>query len=190
MTEPDEQAGISGASEQTAQPSPVQMPGKPDSTEAVAGARLSSEKTTGAGSRYTILVAAELSSAMLPPLTTLNMHVSLMLCLYTACSSSTPNIAKLPLVSRTVIFLHRHRPFPVPRLKNSGTQSQLKVTEFEEDVSNWGRQVMEDQDYEDDEMSHASLSSGLSPRESRPRVKPWDLAEGYKVGNSQFKTAW
>ena len=69
----------------------------------------------------------------------------------------------------------------MPRLKNSGTQSQLKVTEFDEDVSNWGRQVMEDQDYEDDEMSHASLSSGLSPRESRPRTKPWDLADGYKV---------
>ena len=40
---------------------------------------------------------------------------------------------------------------------------------------------MEDQDYEDDEMSHASLSSGLSPRESRPRTRPWDLAEGYQV---------
>ena len=38
------------------------------------------------------------------------------------------------------------------------------------------------QDYEDDEMSHASLSSGLSPRESRPRTKPWDLQDGYKVG--------
>ncbi len=45
---------------------------------------------------------------------------------------------------------------------------------------------MEDQDYEDDEMSHASLSSGLSPRESRPRVRPWDLAEGYKVSKSQL----
>ena len=43
---------------------------------------------------------------------------------------------------------------------------------------------MEDQDYEDDEMSHASLSSGLSPRESRPRTKPWDLAEGYQVCSS------
>ena len=40
---------------------------------------------------------------------------------------------------------------------------------------------MEDQDYEDDDMSHASLSSGLSPRESRPRTRPWDLAEGYQV---------
>lgn len=40
---------------------------------------------------------------------------------------------------------------------------------------------MGDQDYEDDEMSHASLSSGLSPRESRPRTRPWDLAEGYQV---------
>lgn len=40
---------------------------------------------------------------------------------------------------------------------------------------------MEDQDYEDDELSHASLSSGLSPRESRPRTRPWDLAEGYQV---------
>ena len=106
-------------------------------------------------------------------------------------SSSRPNIAKLPVESRTVeFFLHRHRPPPVPQLKNSGTQSQLKVTEFDEDVSNWGKQVMEDQDYEDDEMSHASLSSGLSPRESRPRVRPWDLAEGYEVGNSQLKPAW
>ncbi|DBA91048.1 TPA: hypothetical protein ACH3X2_004154 [Trebouxia sp. C0005] len=122
MTEPDDQASISGASEQRAQVSPLQMPGKVDSTEVVVGARSGSEKTAGAGSR--------------PP--------------------------------------------PVPQLKNSGTQSQLKVTEFDEDVSNWGRQVMEDQDYEDDEMSHASLSSGLSPRESRPRVRPWDLAEGYK----------
>lgn len=43
---------------------------------------------------------------------------------------------------------------------------------------------MEDQDYEDDEMSHASLSSGLSPRESKPRTRPWDLAEGYKVASS------
>ncbi len=103
-------------------------------------------------------------------------------------SSSPPNVAKVPVVSRAVyFFLHCHRPPPVPRLKHIGTQSQLKVTEFDEDVSNWGRQVMEDQDYEDDEMSHASLSSGLSPRESRPRVKPWDLAEGYKVGNSQLK---
>lgn len=69
----------------------------------------------------------------------------------------------------------------MPRLRNSGTQSKLQVTEFDADVSNWGRQVMEDQDYEDDEMSHASLSSGLSPRESRPRTRPWDLAEGYQV---------
>ncbi|KAL3152452.1 hypothetical protein ABBQ32_001497 [Trebouxia sp. C0010 RCD-2024] len=69
---------------------------------------------------------------------------------------------------------------PMPRLKNSGTQSHFKVAEFEEDVSTWGRQVMEDQDYEDDELSHASLSSGLSPRESRPRTRPWDLAEGYQ----------
>lgn len=69
----------------------------------------------------------------------------------------------------------------MPRLKNSGTQSHFKVAEFEEDVSTWGRQVMEDQDYEDDELSHASLSSGLSPRESRPRTRPWDLAEGYQV---------
>ena len=78
----------------------------------------------------------------------------------------------------------------MPRLRTSGTQSQLKVTEFEEDVSNWGRQVMEDQDYEDDEMSHASLSSGLSPRESRPRVKPWDLAEGYKVSTHEIQHPW
>lgn len=72
---------------------------------------------------------------------------------------------------------------PVPRLRNHATQSARNVTEFEDDVSGWGRQVMEDQDYEDDEMSHASLSSGLSPRESRPRTRPWDLAEGYKVPN-------
>ena len=72
-------------------------------------------------------------------------------------------------------------PRAVPRLRNHATQSAVAVTEFEDDVSGWGRQVMEDQDYEDDEMSHASLSSGLSPRESRPRARPWDLAEGYKV---------
>ena len=46
---------------------------------------------------------------------------------------------------------------------------------------------MEDQDYEDDEMSHASLSSGLSPRESRPRTRPWDLAEGYQVHSPLVK---
>lgn len=80
------------------------------------------------------------------------------------------------------------RPPPVPRLRNSGTQSQLRVAEFDEDVSNWGRQVMEDQDYEDDEMSHASLSSGLSPRESKPRSKPWDLADGYKVSSPSHLT--
>ena len=78
-------------------------------------------------------------------------------------------------------YLCAFRPPAVPRLRNHATQSGMAVTEFEDDVSGWGRQVMEDQDYEDDEMSHASLSSGLSPRESRPRTKPWDLAEGYKV---------
>ena len=70
MTEPDDQASISGALEQRAQASPLQMPGKLDSTEAVAGERSGSEKTAGTGSRYTILVAAESFSAMLafPPL--------------------------------------------------------------------------------------------------------------------------
>ena len=29
--------------------------------------------------------------------------------------------------------------------------------------------------------SHPSLSSGLSPRDMRPRVKPWDLEEGFRV---------
>lgn len=77
-------------------------------------------------------------------------------------------------------------PRPVPRLRNHATQSAVAVTEFEDDVSGWGRQVMEDQDYEDDEMSHASLSSGLSPRESRPRARPWDLAEGYKVNQCTY----
>lgn len=187
MTEPDDQASISGASEQRAQVSPLQMPGKVDSTEVVVGARSGSEKTAGAGSRYTVLVAA-----MPPPLTKLNMRISLLLFVYIACEAAVHPMAPKCLLcpEQSDCFLHCHRPPPVPQLKNSGTQSQLKVTEFDEDVSNWGRQVMEDQDYEDDEMSHASLSSGLSPRESRPRVRPWDLAEGYKVGNSQLKSAW
>ena len=29
--------------------------------------------------------------------------------------------------------------------------------------------------------SHPSMSSGLSPRDMRPRVKPWDLEEGFRV---------
>ena len=85
------------------------------------------------------------------------------------------------LTSHAIVFVLLRPLRSVPRLRNHATQSGLAVTEFEDDVSGWGRQVTEDQDYEDDEMSHASLSSGLSPRESRPRTRPWDLAEGYKV---------
>ncbi len=51
---------------------------------------------------------------------------------------------------------------------------------FDGDLSCWGKTHMEDSYYEDG-LTSGSLSSGLSPRESRPRHREWDPAEAMQV---------
>ncbi|KAK9816546.1 hypothetical protein WJX72_001787 [[Myrmecia] bisecta] len=57
------------------------------------------------------------------------------------------------------------------------------LPEFEDDVAYWGRTQMEDEYYESEGDTDApnSLSSGLSPRDLKPRLKPWDYEEGYRA---------
>ncbi|GAB4817202.1 hypothetical protein N2152v2_004248 [Parachlorella kessleri] len=51
---------------------------------------------------------------------------------------------------------------------------------FDGDLSCWGKTHMEDSYYEDG-LTSGSLSSGLSPRESRPRHREWDPAEAMQA---------
>jgi hypothetical protein len=55
---------------------------------------------------------------------------------------------------------------------------------FEGDLSEWGRTALEDFYDEDDQSissSHPTMSSGISPRGTRPRVKPFDVEAARKV---------
>jgi hypothetical protein len=56
--------------------------------------------------------------------------------------------------------------------------------QFEGDLSEWGRTALEDFYDEDDASiasSHPTMSSGISPRDVRPRVKPFDLEAAREV---------
>lgn len=62
---------------------------------------------------------------------------------------------------------------------------QPQAPVFEGDLSEWGRQNLEDF-YDDDDQSITSsqltMSSGISPRDTRPRVKPFELEAAREVG--------
>ncbi|KAF6253208.1 hypothetical protein COO60DRAFT_1669441 [Scenedesmus sp. NREL 46B-D3] len=55
---------------------------------------------------------------------------------------------------------------------------QPEPAQFEGDLSEWGRTALEDFYDEDDQSissSHPTMSSGISPRDTRPRARPFDL---------------
>lgn len=56
---------------------------------------------------------------------------------------------------------------------------------FEGDLSEWGRTALENFYDEDDQSissSHPTMSSGISPRDTQQRVKPFDLEAAREVG--------
>jgi hypothetical protein len=55
--------------------------------------------------------------------------------------------------------------------------------QFEGDLSEWGRTALDFHDEDDQSVasSHPTMSSGISPRDARPRVKPFDLEAAREV---------
>lgn len=94
-----------------------------------------------------------------------------------------PLPAAAPAPAPSQLAAHRAHP---PQQPGGGGLAQRPLDAAEPsidggDLSCWGRTHMEDSYFEDGATTTSSLSSGLSPRESRPRREPWDHAQALQV---------
>lgn len=69
---------------------------------------------------------------------------------------------------------------------NIHRQKEPPPPQYEGDLSEWGKTVLEDFYDDDDDQSitssHLTMSSGLGPRDTRPRVRAFEAEAAREVG--------